>query len=96
MYVGHSSSGFWRMNLDTESWGSLASPPVRSRTGVPLLWPTMAVFGRSGLQAYRYDISSNSWSTVSGIWASGDEQSMTVTDRDGVLWAYQGAATGQL
>ena len=94
MYVGNTSSGFWRMNLDTESWESLASPP-----GPLANWGSAALANDGGVwqirstQAYRYDIPSNSWSTVSGIWASGDEQSMTVTDRDGVLWAYQGGSS---
>gem|GEM_PF-1611591 len=94
MYVGHSSAGFWRMNLDTESWESLASPP-----GSLANWGSAALGNDGGIwqirsdQAYRYDIPSNSWSTEYGIWASGDEHSMTVTDRDGVLWAYQGGSS---
>ena len=57
MYVGHSSSGFWRMNLDTESWESLASPP-----GSLANWGSAALANDGGVwqirssQAYRYDI----------------------------------------
>ena len=94
MYVGHSMDGFWRMDLDTESWESLATPP-----GDLAIWGSAALGNDGGMwqirssQAYRYDIPTNSWSTIYGIWASGDEQSMTVTDRDGVLWAFQGGST---
>ena len=92
MYVGNDRN-FSRLHLDSEIWETLASPP-----GGLAYWGSAALGNDGGLwqirtsQAYRYDPPSNSWTTKYGFSHSGDEQSMTVTDRDGNLWAYQGGS----
>ena len=92
MYVGNGSS-FSRMHVDSESWDTLVSPP-----GDLAAWGSTALGNDGGMwqiresNAYRYDIATSSWSSVYGLPATYDDQSMTVTDRDGNLWAYQGGS----
>ena len=91
MYVGQDSY-FSRMHIDSESWETLPSAP-----GSLAYWGSAALGSDGGIwqlrqeEGYRYDVDSGSWSTVYGLPNSGgDEQSMTVSDRDGNLWVYQG------
>lgn len=91
MYVGNGTN-FSRMNLASESWETLSSPP-----GSLAAWGSAALGNDEGYwqirtsTAYRYDVESGSWSSHGGFpFSGGDEQSMTVTDSEGRLWAYQG------
>jgi outer membrane protein assembly factor BamB len=90
MYAG-SSSSFSMLDLVGGTWTTLASPPL-----------TLAYWGSPALangyiwelrenQVARYDITSNTWSIVrSDLHTGSDQHSMTVTDRDGSLWAFNG------
>ncbi len=85
---GGSGSTFVRLDIATGTWTTLSSPPAGlAGWGSPALsagyvWEIVA----SGV--LRYDIAANSWTNVSPSPFGAAEDSMTVTDRDGNLWAY--------
>jgi hypothetical protein len=90
MYAG-SSTNFNAYDISATSWATLAAPPTSlAYWGSPALSDGYIWELREN-QVVRYDPSAGTWSTVrTDLHSSSDQQSMTVVDRDGNLWALNG------
>jgi hypothetical protein len=90
MYSG-SGTGLCRLNISTGAWSTLASAPSSlAGWGSPAL-SNGYIWELRENNVLRYDPTANSWTIVrSDLHSGSDQHSMTVTDRDGNLWAING------
>lgn len=89
MYAGTTGT-FARLNLTTNTWEARTSSPVSlAYWGSPAL-ALGDLWEIRNTSVVRFRTATNTWTTVRSDLMGGDQQSMTVTDRDGNLWAVNG------